>query len=161
MLTIRLKSEGKKHQKTMRIVVVDSKKSSISNKYIEKIGWWIPAEHKHAINGEKALAWIAKGAQPSATVHNLLVTDKIIEGAKIPKHNHSDKAIEAKNKKDNPEPIKEAVKEDVKETIVEEKKIETKEVVEEPKEEIKNDEIAQPEVSETPSQEIENTETTN
>jgi ribosomal protein S16 len=38
MLTIRLKSEGKKHQKTMRIVVVDSKKSSISNKYIEKIG---------------------------------------------------------------------------------------------------------------------------
>jgi|GEM_PF-4453689 len=38
MLTIRLKSEGKKHQKTMRIVVVDSRKSSISNRYIEKIG---------------------------------------------------------------------------------------------------------------------------
>ena len=110
MLTIRLKSEGKKHQKTMRIVVVDSKKSSISNKYIEKIGWWIPAEHKHSINGEKALAWIAKGAQPSATVHNLLVSDKIIEGNKIPKHNHSEKAIEAKNKKDNPEPAKEEIK---------------------------------------------------
>jgi ribosomal protein S16 len=38
MLTIRLKSEGKKHQKTMRIVVIDSRKSSVSNNYIEKIG---------------------------------------------------------------------------------------------------------------------------
>lgn len=161
MLTIRLKSEGKKHQKTMRIVVVDSKKSSISNKYIEKIGWWIPAEHKHAINGEKALAWIAKGAQPSATVHNLLIADKIIEGNKIPKHNHSEKAIEAKNKKDNPEPVKETVKEEAKEQIVEESKVEIKEVADEPKEEIKNDEIIQPEISETTSEETENIETTN
>jgi len=38
MLTIRLKREGKKHQATMRIIVVDSKKSSISNKYTEKVG---------------------------------------------------------------------------------------------------------------------------
>jgi len=143
MLTIRLKSEGKKHQKTMRIVVVDSKKSSISNKYIEKIGWWIPAQHKHEINGEKALSWIAKGAQPSATVHNLLVTDKIIEGNKIPKHNHSDKAIEAKNKKDNPEPIKEEAKPEVKEEKTEEIKEEVAEVVEEVKEEAPTEEVAE------------------
>ena len=122
MLTIRLKSEGKKHQKTMRIIVIDSRKSSISNRYTEKIGWWIPAEHTHSINKERALYWISKGAKPSSTIHNLLIEDKIIEGKKIPKHNHSDKAIEAKKKKDNPAPV---VEEEVKpEPIVEEEKIE-------------------------------------
>lgn len=86
------------------------------------------------------------------------MADKIIEGNKIPKHNHSDKAIEAKNKKDNPAPVKEAIKEDAKETIVEEVKVEPKEVAETPKEEVKNDEIIQPEAS---AMLVEETETTN
>jgi len=121
MLTIRLKSEGKKHQKTMRIVIIDSRKSSISNRYIEKIGWWIPAEHKHAINKEKALYWISKGAKPSATVHNLLIEDKIIEGNKIPKHNHSQKAVEPK--KEEPAVVKEETPEPIKEEAVSEPEI--------------------------------------
>ena len=130
MLTIRLKSEGKKHQKTMRIVVIDSRKSSVSNNYIEKIGWWIPAEHKHAINKEKALHWIAMGAKPSVTVHNLFIEDKIIEGNKIPKHNHSEKSLEAKNKKEELVETKESIKQ-------EEAKPEPVEVKEEAKEEVK------------------------
>lgn len=126
MLTIRLKSEGKKHQKTMRIVVIDSRKSSVSNNYIEKIGWWIPAEHKHSINKEKALHWIAMGAKPSVTVHNLFIEDKIIEGNKIPKHNHSEKSLEAKNKKEELVETKESTKQ-------EESKPEPVEIKEEPK----------------------------
>lgn len=100
MLTIRLKSEGKKHQKTMRVVVIDSRKSSISSKFIEKIGWWIPAEHKHSINKDRALYWISKGAKPSITVYNLLIEDKVVEGNKIPKHKHSEKALETKEVKE-------------------------------------------------------------
>ena len=100
MLTIRLKSEGKKHQKTMRVVIIDSRKSSISSKFIEKIGWWIPAEHKHSINKDRALYWISKGAKPSITVYNLLIEDKVIEGNKIPKHKHSEKALETKEAKE-------------------------------------------------------------
>jgi small subunit ribosomal protein S16 len=121
----------------MRIVVIDSRKSSISNRYTEKIGWWIPAEHTHSINKERALYWISKGAKPSSTIHNLLIEDKIIEGSKIPKHNHSDKAIEAKNKKDNPVAV---VVEEVKpEPATEE--VKTEEVKEEPVEETKVEEI--------------------
>ncbi len=153
MLTIRLKSEGKKHQKTMRIVVVDSRKSSISNRYIEKIGWWIPADHKYAVNKERALYWISKGAKPSTTVHNLLIEEKIIEGNKIPKHNHSEKAIEAKNKKDNPEVVKTENKEEKKE-IKEETKPEVAE-------EIKTEEISEATVTETQTEEAENSQTTN
>lgn len=44
------------------------------------------------------------------------MADKIIEGNKIPKHNHSEKAIEAKNKKDNPGPVKDEVAKVVEET---------------------------------------------
>lgn len=86
MLMIRLKREGKKHQATMRIVVVDSKKSAISNRYVEKIGWWIPSQHKNEINKERAQYWISMGAKMSATVNNLFVTEGVIEGTKIPKH---------------------------------------------------------------------------
>lgn len=136
MLTIRLKSEGKKHQKTMRIVVIDSRKSSISNKYIEKVGWWIPAEHKHDINKDRVLYWISKGAKPSITVYNLLVEDKIIEGNKIPKHNQPKKKAGEVTEK----PVEEK-KEVVKEAPVEEKK---EEVIETPKEEVK----------ETPTEEV-------
>lgn len=139
MLTIRLKSEGKKHQKTMRIVVIDSRKSSISNRYIEKIGWWIPADHKHEINKEKALYWISKGAKPSVTVFNLFIEDKIIEGNKIPKHKHSAKAVEPKvenreiqPKEETVEEKTETVKEEVPEITMEETK---EEIVEEKAEE--------------------------
>ena len=34
------------------------------------------------IDGEKAKEWIAKGVQPSDTVHNILVSQKVIEGKK-------------------------------------------------------------------------------
>jgi hypothetical protein len=83
------------------------------------------------------LYWISKGAKPSSTIHNLLIEDKIIEGNKIPKHNHSDKAIEAKNKKDNPAVV---VVEEVKpEPATEE--VKTEELKEEPVEETKVEEI--------------------
>jgi len=38
------------------------------------------------IKGDRVKYWISVGAQPSASVHNMLITDKIIEGKKIAKH---------------------------------------------------------------------------
>jgi small subunit ribosomal protein S16 len=34
------------------------------------------------IDAEKAKAWLAKGVQPSDTLHNILVSQKVIEGKK-------------------------------------------------------------------------------
>ena len=136
MLTIRLKREGKKHQATMRIVVVDSKKSAVSNRYVEKIGWWIPSQHKSQINKERALYWISKGAKPSATVHNLFINENVIEGAKIPKHKLHAFKPEAEVKEQPAEIAKPEIKveeapakEDVKEEIKEEQpEVKTEEI---------------------------------
>ncbi len=50
---------------------------------MDNLGSYNPKSNLMSINGESAKAWIAKGVQVSPTVHNLLVTNKIIEGKKI------------------------------------------------------------------------------
>jgi small subunit ribosomal protein S16 len=41
---------------------------------------------KVVLDVEAIKAYLAKGAQPSATVHNLLVDEKIIDGPKVKAH---------------------------------------------------------------------------
>ena len=151
---IRLKREGKKHQATMRIVVVDSKKSAISNRYVEKIGWWIPSQHKNEINKERAQYWISMGAKMSATVNNLFVTEGVIEGTKIPKHKlHAFKAQPEVAEVAAPAAPKEEPKE--KEEVKEEaatEEVKVEEVVaEETKEEVAVEEIK---TEEAPSEDV-------
>lgn len=85
MLTIRLTRKGKKNQPFFRVVVIDSKKSSKGGRAVEDLGYKNPLTKKISINKERALYWIKTGAQPSATVHNLLVSEKIIDAQKIVK----------------------------------------------------------------------------
>lgn len=158
---IRLKREGKKHQATMRIVVVDSKKSAISNRYVEKIGWWIPSQHKNEINKERAQYWISMGAKMSATVNNLFVTEGVIEGTKIPKHKlHAFKAQPEVAEVATPAAPKEEPKEkeEVKEEVATEE-VKVEEVVAEetkeeaPSEEVKAEEVKEVTPEETPVEE--------
>lgn len=161
MLMIRLKREGKKHQATMRIVVVDSKKSAISNRYVEKIGWWIPSQHKNEINKERAQYWISMGAKMSATVNNLFVTEGVIEGTKIPKHKlHAFKAQPEVAEVAAPAaPKEEAATEEVKveEVVAEETKeevaVEEIKTEEAPSEEVKVEEVKEVTPEETPVEE--------
>lgn len=70
---IRLKRIGAKKAPFYRVVVADSRFSR-DGRFIEEIGLYNPltdpAEIK--IDGEKALDWIKKGAQPTDTVRALL-----------------------------------------------------------------------------------------
>lgn len=85
MLAIKLKQIGKKHQRTFRIVV-DEKRSKIKGANLEDLGFWNPHTNKFGINKERVLHWIKNGAQPTDTVHNILISGKVIEGTKIPMH---------------------------------------------------------------------------
>lgn len=91
MLRIRLFRIGKKHQPSYKIVVVDKKKAPKGGRFIDVLGFLNPKEKKQKIDGEKIKYWISKGAQPSDTVHNLLVKEKIIEDKKIDVHKKSKK----------------------------------------------------------------------
>jgi len=93
MLAIKLKRIGKKHQSAFRIVVSE-KRSKVGGRYVEDLGFWNPRENKHDVNKERVEYWIKSGAQPSNTVHNLLVKSQAIKGHKISVHKVVEKTVE-------------------------------------------------------------------
>lgn len=82
MLMMRLQRVGRKNDPSYRVVVVDKRTSVKSNKNVAIIGSYYPKTGSVTINAEQAKHWIANGVQPSDTVYNMLVTQKIIEGKK-------------------------------------------------------------------------------
>lgn len=86
MLKIRLQRVGRKHEPIFRIVLTDSKNSTKSGRYLEILGNMDARSKEGAIlKSERVSFWIGKGAQPSDTVHNILVDKKIISAKKINK----------------------------------------------------------------------------
>jgi small subunit ribosomal protein S16 len=83
MLAIRLTRRGKKNQPFFRVVVIDKRRSSKGGRAVEVLGYVDPLTKKKNIKKERVQYWISKGAQASATVHNLLIQEKIIEGKKL------------------------------------------------------------------------------
>ncbi len=71
MLVICLKRVGKKHQPSYRVVVKE-KRSKLSNKFVEDLGFYNPHTKKCELKKEKIEHWLKVGAQPSETVKNLL-----------------------------------------------------------------------------------------
>ncbi len=80
---MRLQRYGRKNNPSFRVVVTDSRNSPKTGNHVDVIGSYDPKAGKFQIDGEKAKHWISKGVQVSDTVHNFLVTEKVIEGKKI------------------------------------------------------------------------------
>ena len=83
MLMIRLQRVGRKNNPAYRIVVTDKRTGPKSNKHIDLLGSYNPKSGIVQVDGEKAKYWISQGAQTSVTLHNILVSKKIIEGKKL------------------------------------------------------------------------------
>jgi small subunit ribosomal protein S16 len=84
MLTIRLQRVGKKHEPTYRVVLTDSKNGPKSGKFLEVLGSYDARDKNISkVNAERVKYWMSVGAKASGTVHNFLVTQKIIDAKKI------------------------------------------------------------------------------
>lgn len=83
MLGIRLKRTGRTNDPSFKIVVGERKYSPKSGKHFEYLGSYNPKTKATIIDAEAVKGWLAKGAQASATVHNLLLKQGIISGKKI------------------------------------------------------------------------------
>jgi len=85
MLMIRLQRTGRKHEPTFRVVLTDSKNGPKSGKYLETLGWYDSRlENKvDQLDTERIKHWLSKGAKTSVTLHNFLVSQKVITGKKI------------------------------------------------------------------------------
>lgn len=83
MLTIRLTRVGKKKDASFRVVVVESKRKVQAGNYLEMVGSYNPHVDQVALKADRIKHWLGMGAQTSDTVHNLLVSNKIIDAKKI------------------------------------------------------------------------------
>lgn len=85
MLTIRLQRTGRNHEPTFRVVLTDSKNGPRSGKYLENLGWYDTRikNKTEQLDTEKIKYWMSKGAKTSLTLHNFLVSNKVIVGKKL------------------------------------------------------------------------------
>lgn len=82
MLMMRLQRVGRKNDPSFRIVVTDKRNGPKSDKHIDRLGSYNPKMNHVQLDAEKAKEWLAKGVQPSDTLHNILVSQKVIESKK-------------------------------------------------------------------------------
>ncbi len=79
MLKIKLKRVGRKNDPHYRIVITPHNQPK---KIIEYLGYYDPLTKKNAFKKERIEYWLKQGAKVSDTLWNLLINNKIIEGAK-------------------------------------------------------------------------------
>ncbi len=82
MLKIRLQRVGRKNDPSFRVVVLEGTEGPKSGNHVDEIGFYNAVTKQKSMNTEKAKHWLAKGAQPSDTVYNMLVTEGVIAGKK-------------------------------------------------------------------------------
>lgn len=99
MLRIRLQRRGKKNYATYRIVVTDQH-APVKGRFIADLGYYNPHTDEFKISNEDVKKWIGNGAKATNTVHNLLVTNKIIDAEKVTSWKPKKKAEEEATKKE-------------------------------------------------------------
>lgn len=83
MLKIRMQRTGRINVPTYRIVVIEHARSTKAGKFVEQVGSYDTRGKKRSLKADRIKYWISVGAQPSPTVHNMLVAEKIVSGKKI------------------------------------------------------------------------------
>lgn len=82
MLKMRLQRVGRKHDPSYRIIITDSKSGPKSGKSVEILGSYNPQFDSVKIEKERATYWLSQGVVPTDTVHNILVSEKILKAKK-------------------------------------------------------------------------------
>ena len=79
MLAIRLFRIGKKKQPSYKIVVTDKQNAPQGGQFIEQVCFYNPLTNEKTLKEDRIKYRLSVGAQTSDTVHNMLITEKIIE----------------------------------------------------------------------------------
>ena len=83
MLMIRLQRVGKRNSPAFRVVLTDSRRAPKSGGFLEILGSYNPQRSgSHVFQKERIAHWLSKGVQTSDTMHNLLVSEGIVNEPK-------------------------------------------------------------------------------
>lgn len=99
MLRIKFSRKGKKGQPFFRIIVLERSKDPWGD-FLEDVGFYNPLTKECSLNEERIKYWISNGAQPTGSVHNLLVNKGIIKAEKV---NVAKRKVSKKKQKDKGE----------------------------------------------------------
>ncbi len=83
MLKIRLQRVGRKNDAHFRIIVTPHQHKVKTGKFTELVGSYNVKAGTSDIKADRVQHWLSVGAEPTQTVHNMLVAKGIIEGKKI------------------------------------------------------------------------------
>ncbi|MBI5004044.1 30S ribosomal protein S16 [Candidatus Kaiserbacteria bacterium] len=83
MLKIRLQRVGRINSPSYRVIVTEHTRGPKTGNFVEKVGNYNPKTKEQMLNADRIKYWISQGAQPSATMHNMLINAGIISGKKI------------------------------------------------------------------------------
>ncbi len=110
MLMIRYQRIGRKNDPAYRIAVIEKTAGPKAGKYVDLVGTYNPKTKATNLKANSIKAWIAKGAQVSDSVHNLLIKNGVLEGKKInvlPKKTAPVKEVVAEEVAPAPAPVAE------------------------------------------------------
>ena len=87
---------GRIHEPSFRLLLTESKNSTKSGRFKEILGSYDPRKSNGSLEAERIKYWLSQGANPTATVHNLLVKQGVIRAKKINVSATSKKLVETK-----------------------------------------------------------------
>jgi small subunit ribosomal protein S16 len=85
MLMIRFQRIGRKNDPAFRIAVVPKAAGPKAGKFVDLVGTYNPKTKATTLKGDAIKAWMAKGAQVSPSLHNLLVKEGVVDAPKTAK----------------------------------------------------------------------------
>ncbi len=83
MLMIRFQRIGRTNDPAFRIVVLEKERAAKAGNIVELLGTYNPRSKALTLNEEQVKYWISKGAQPTGSIHNLLINKGVITGKKV------------------------------------------------------------------------------
>lgn len=83
MLKIRLQRVGRINSPSYRVIVAEHARGPKTGNFVEVVGTYDPTTKTRKLDAERIKYWISVGAQPSDTMHNMLISEGITTGKKI------------------------------------------------------------------------------
>lgn len=80
---IRFQRIGRINDPAFRIVVIEKERAAKSRNITELLGTYNPRSKALTLDEARVKEWIAKGAQPTDSIRNLLITKGVITGKKV------------------------------------------------------------------------------
>ena len=80
---IRFQRIGRTNDPAFRIVVLEKERAAKAGNIVELLGTYNPRSKALTLNEERVKHWIAMGAQPTGSIHNLLINKGVITGKKV------------------------------------------------------------------------------